>query len=102
MNPPRLAGRCFRFAALRDAGLSGVFFRADMYHRPSVPAECVRRGARIADGVSGAEHVPVARGFPALDNVPTVAENMSVIREHPPVMVGRAARELAEPLDTVP
>ena len=89
-----------RLTALHDAGLGGMFFSADVYHRPFVPVERVRRGVRLADEIF--RHVSVSRDFLALDDVPTVDEHLPTIREHPPLMVGRAPRELAQHLDTVP
>jgi len=91
-----------RLTALRDAGLAGMFFSADVYHREFIPAERTRRGVRIADEVFGPENVAVSREFLARDEVPTVDEHLPSIRKGPPIMVGRAPWELAEHLDTVP
>ena len=90
-----------RLTALRDAGLSGMYFSADVYHRPFVPVENTRRGVRIADEVFGAEHVAVPREFLALDEVGAIADDLAMIREHPPLMVGRAPQELAGYMNTV-
>ena len=91
-----------RLTALRDAGLGGMFFSTDTYHRRFVAVERTRRGVRIADEIFGAEHVAVSRELLALDELPTVTKDLSTLREHPPLMVGRAARELARYLDPVP
>ena len=90
-----------RFAALHEAGLGGMFFSADVYHRPFIPVERTRRAVRIADEIFGPQNVTVNREFLALDDVPTVAEHLPSIRQGPPVMVGRAPWALAEHLDTV-
>lgn len=91
-----------RLTALRDAGLGGIFFSADVYHREFIPAERTRRGVRIADEVFGPDNVIVSREFLARDEVPTVEEHLPAIRKRPPIMVGRAPWELADHLDTVP
>jgi hypothetical protein len=56
----------------------------------------------MADEVFGPDHVNVPREFLARDDVPTVAEDLPRIREHPPLMVGRAPSALGNDLDTVP
>jgi hypothetical protein len=91
-----------RLTALHDAGLGGMFFSTDAYHRRFVVVERTRRGVRIADEIFGPEHVAVSRELLALDELPKVTEDLSTFREHPPLMVGRAAREVAPYLDTVP
>jgi hypothetical protein len=79
-----------------------MYFSADVYHRPFILAERTRRGVRVADEVFGPEQVVVPREFLVLDDVPTVAEHLPIIRKYPPVMVGRAPWELARHLETVP
>jgi MoaA/NifB/PqqE/SkfB family radical SAM enzyme len=37
-----------RLTALRDAGLGGMFFSADVYHRPFIPVERSRRGVGLS------------------------------------------------------
>ncbi|MDP7133057.1 MAG: radical SAM protein, partial [Planctomycetota bacterium] len=91
-----------RLTALRDAGLSGMFFSADVFHREFIPAERTRRGVRIADEIFGSENVAVPREFLVRDEVPTVDEHLQSIRQAPAIMVGRAPWEMPEHLDTNP
>ena len=93
-----------RFTELRDAGLEGMYFSADAFHRPFVPLDRVRRGVRIAEAVFGAEYVAVGGSREKLDSgtIPTVDEHVEsggASRVH---MVGRAAWALAGRMPTVP
>jgi hypothetical protein len=84
-----------RMVALHEAGLKGIFFSCDPLHQKFVPVENVRRGVRIASEVFGANNVSVSgKNFLENPSEMTVEEYMRV-RGGPPVMVARAARELA-------
>ena len=97
-----------RLTELRDAGLLGVLLSADPYHQEFVPAERVRRAARIAGRVFGEENV---LGYEACVSRSAafegVAHDEAALREHvrthpPGWMTGNAYRHLARWLDRRP
>jgi len=91
-----------RMVAMKKAGLTGMHFSSDQYHRPYVPIENLRRGVGIADEVFGPENVAVSRDDMAREEELSPKEEIQILRERPPLMVGRAPGELAAELDTVP
>jgi len=90
-----------RMVELRDAGLGGMFFSCDPLHQQFVPIERVRRGARIASEVFGADHVSVNRDRLDGDTMPTVEEYIAAMADSPPVMVARAAWALGDRMPTI-
>ena len=91
-----------RMVELRDSGLGGMFFSCDPFHQQFVPIERVRRAARIASEVFGADHVSVNRGLLHSDAMPSVQEHIAALAASPPVMVARAAWALSEHMPTIP
>ena len=95
-----------RMSDLKDHGVLWMLISADPYHLRHVPVDRVARGIAIAEEIFGPDTTMGKVGVQELERAAAVSadeqKTVHYVREHPPALVGRAARELAQYLEPQP
>jgi len=89
-----------RFDELRRHGVRWMFISTDVYHLEQVPVERVARGIRIAEEVFGLGTTMGKAAPEDLERRAAIARDPArmarYVAEHPPKLLGRAAKVLAK------